>query len=77
MTIFIRNSIIEPYKLDHYRYIDLHWELFGDYTGELMLKPSKEVFKRTKGNFYDFLVANNMPNLARKIDLGNRIPGYG
>ena len=59
------------------RYIDLHWELFGTYVGELMLKPSDEVFKRCKGNFYDFLVDNNMPVLADRIDLGVKVPGYG
>ena len=51
--------------------------MFGDYTGELMLKPKKEIFKRTQGNFYDFLVANNMPNLADRIDLAVKVPGYG
>ena len=42
-----------------------------------MLKPTKDVFERTKGNFYDFLLAHDMPNLAEKIDLAIKTVGYG
>ena len=67
--------ILCPYSFE--RYIDLHWELFGDYKGELMLQPSRYVFNRCQGNFYDFLVANNMSVLADRIDLSIKVPGYG
>ena len=36
-------------------YSRLHKELFGDYEGDFMPRPSQDVLHRTRGTFLDFL----------------------
>lgn len=58
-------------------YISLHKELFGDYKGDLMQQPSKEVMQRVSGTFYEFLDREGLLVLAPIIELCQTSMGYG
>ena len=45
------------------RYVKLHQQLFGKYDGELMAAPTKQVLRRIKGTFEQFLVRENLQSL--------------
>ena len=55
----------------------LHKELFGDYDGDIMLKPSKEVMERTRGTFLEFLKREDLEPLKVIFKTTHELQGYG
>ena len=59
------------------RYVRLHKELFGSYSGDLMLQPSARVMVRLRGTILDFLTRENLLALVPIFKLSITQPGYG
>jgi len=59
------------------KYIRLHKELFGDYEGDFMLKPSNAVMRRIRGTFIQFLKRENLEPLKIIFKTSHELQGYG
>jgi len=59
------------------RYIALHKELFGDYTGYLMPQPDVETLNRTRGTFLEFLKREDLLAMKPMLLETNTAQGYG
>ncbi len=46
------------------RFVDLHRHMFGTYEGELYLRPSEDVFRRTSGTLQEWLQENGIDRLV-------------
>ena len=55
----------------------LHNELFGDYEGDIMLKPSEAVMERTRGTFLDFLKREDLEPMKVIFKTTHELQGYG
>ena len=51
--------------------------MFGDYDGDIMLKPSKEVMERTRGTFLEFLKREDLEPLKVIFKTTHELQGYG
>ena len=73
------NTTIAGMKLVHAMksYIGLHARLFGNYTGELMPRPSRSVMHRIRGTFMDFLKRENLASLQPIFLASHTMQGYG
>ena len=70
-------SALKRLFLDIGRYVKIHREMFGAFKGELMPKPSMEVFHRIRGTFLEFLQRENLKTLVPLFLLSHTMPGYG
>ena len=59
------------------RYAKLHYSLFGRINGELMQKPTKDVFNRTSGTFKEFLEKESLTPLIPLFLISHAAQGYG
>ena len=59
------------------RYIALHRQLFGNYTGELMPRPSRAVMHQIRGTFMNFLKRHNLASLKPIFLASHTMQGYG
>jgi len=59
------------------RYIGLHKEMFGTYSGDLMERPSPEVLHRTRGTFLEFLQRENLHIMIPIFQISHTAIGYG
>lgn len=59
------------------RYVELHKELFGLYDGDLMRRPSQDVFHRIRGTILEFLTRENLLGMKPMFYLTYVMPGYG
>ena len=59
------------------RYAKLHYSLFGRINGELMQKPTEDVFNRTSGTFKEFLEKENLIPLIPLFLISHAAQGYG
>ena len=55
----------------------LHNELFGDYEGDFMLRPSEEVLFRTRGTLLDFLKREDLEAMKIAFKTSTELQGYG
>eukprot|EP00092_Neocalanus_flemingeri_P103159 GFUD01131981.1.p1 GENE.GFUD01131981.1~~GFUD01131981.1.p1 ORF type:complete len:527 (-),score=102.25 GFUD01131981.1:408-1988(-) len=58
-------------------YVKLHKQMFGDYEGDLMLRPDEDVMFRIRGTFLEYLKRENMLALVPVFKLSNELQGYG
>lgn len=70
-------DIIQTLLQDMARYVKIHQEMFGSYTGELMLRPDVHVQHRIRGTFLDFLKRENLLTLAPYFLIAQSLQGYG
>jgi len=59
------------------QYIKLHKEMFGSYTGDLMLRPNATVMARLEGTFLEFLIREDLHALEPIFVLSHTMQGYG
>ena len=59
------------------KYIALHQQLFGNYTGELMPRPSSTVMHLIRGTFMEFLKRYNLDSLQPLFLASHTMQGYG
>eukprot|EP00111_Clytia_hemisphaerica_P004410 TCONS_00012610-protein len=59
------------------RYQELHREIFGEYTGELMPQPSKENMEKIRGTFLEFIIRNGLQALVPLFQASTTFQGYG
>eukprot|EP00794_Sanderia_malayensis_P011741 gene11741-12962_t len=59
------------------KYNKLHQRLFGNYTGELMPRPSEAVLHEIRGTFMDFLKRNGLTSLQPIFLACHTMQGYG
>ena len=59
------------------RYAQLHYSLFGRIEGELMQKPTEDVFNRTSGTFKTFLEKEKLTPLIPLFLISHAGQGYG
>ena len=69
--------LLQTLLQDIARYIKIHQEMFGSYTGELMLRPGVDVQHRIRGTFLDFLKRENLLTLVPYFILTQTSQGYG
>ena len=55
----------------------LHNELFGEYEGDMMLRPSKDVLHRTRGTFIEFLKREDLEPMKAVFKTSHELQGYG
>ena len=55
----------------------MHKELFGDYEGDFMLRPSQDVLHRTRGTFLDFLKREDLEPMRIVFKTSTELQGYG
>ena len=59
------------------RYVQAHKAMFGDYEGDLMPQPSKDVMHRIRGTFQEYLRREDMLALLPIFKLSHTLQGYG
>ena len=59
------------------KYILVHKRLFGNYTGELMPRPTPQVLQEIRGTFMDFLKRHDLTSLHPLFLASHTIQGYG
>lgn len=59
------------------RYVMIHKRLFGNYTGELMPRPSQAVMVEIRGTFMDFLKRKGLTSLQPLFLASHTMQGYG
>ena len=55
----------------------MHKELFGDYEGDFMPRPSQDVLHRTRGTFLDFLKREDLEPMKIVFKTSTELQGYG
>ncbi len=59
------------------KYIAIHQRLFGNYTGELMPRPTAAVLHEIRGTFMEFLQRNGLTSLHPLFLASHTMQGYG
>lgn len=59
------------------KYIKLHKQLFGNYTGELMPRPTSSVLHSIRGTYMEFLKRNGLAAIWPLLLPGHTMQGYG
>eukprot|EP00795_Rhopilema_esculentum_P008077 gene8077-13993_t len=60
-----------------HKYIKIHQQLFGNYTGELMPRPTRGVMYKIRGTFMEFLKRNGLQALQPLFLASHTMQGYG
>ncbi len=59
------------------KYNSLHQKLFGNYTGELMPRPSAAVMHAIRGTYMEYLQRNGLTSLVPLLLASHTMQGYG